>query len=81
MTLHAPAAVAVPVRELARLGGATNDPIPQAGKPLLVGRDLEPIVPVRKGARCKTSWVKMYIVTRCLIRFAKEAANNADCGI
>lgn len=62
MTLHAPAAVAVPVRELARLGDAMDDPIPKAGKPLLIGRDLEqshayisePIVPVRKGARCKT---------------------------
>lgn len=41
MTLHAPAAVAVPVRELARLGDAMDDPIPQAGKPLLTERDLE----------------------------------------
>lgn len=41
MTLHAPAAVAVPVRELARLGDAMDDPIPQARKPLLTERDRE----------------------------------------
>lgn len=67
MTLHAPAAVAVPVRKLARLGDAVDDPIPQAGK--------TPFNRKRPGARCKTSWVKMYIVTWCLIRFAKEAAD------